>query len=463
MKQKYYNLLALFVFISILVVPLLSIGGGLGSDIDKYMNIANDFPNMKWSLFPIGLPLLLRFFNIFTHDYYWSMRSVQILSYVIILLFSYFKKFHFKETVILLSAKMFLHHFYGGAAETPFLFFMYFLFYYLYQFLVVNKGAKFSYLPASLIMIFLFMIRYSGLYIFMALAIFYLYYFVQNKGKIKFLTNDYAMFLIISFLGILDYALFNYYRFGDFMGETFRGPSDVKWFSKDFYMSVLGLFHTFNPVYFLRPENLTSFTFILHILMLIINIGFIYVIFKLYKKTLRKKGDEFYILIIFMGLFYMLLMFISEFQQSIVTLDVRLLCEASFCFFFAFIFLYYRKDLPEKYLYGIAVLSLFSNSLYFSRNPTSFLEVKKEVAQYYSSRENIKYFFNDTKGKYKTTVYKIPFVKKEIKYNHPTSEVGGAYAKIFVAKDPQILHIQEDTVTDKSKVVYTTQLLNNKK
>lgn len=458
MHKNQYILLAIFVFISLLIIPLFLPSGGFGSDITSYISLAYQFPEIKWSLFPIGYPLLLKFFNVFTNDYYWAGRLINIFGYLAIVLFSFYNKFYFKETVILLSTKFFFHQFFFSSSEGPLLVLMYFLFYYLYV-IVNNDRMKVSwlFLPASLIMIAMFLVRYSAIYIYGAILIFYPYYFHKKKDLSVF-RNNYFYFLVFSILGILGYVFFNYYHFGDFMGESYRGGSNLKFFDKDFYMTLLALMHSFNPIIFIRPLNITKVTLAVHVVMFLMNIFFIYIIVKIWKTTIKTNNDLFFILVIFIGFFYEVMMFVSVFFQNIWVLEVRLLCEASFCFFYAAIFLYYRAGFREKYIYFIAVSALVLNSLYFMKSPVNFLKMKDEIKYQYSSMKGKKYFYNDTRYSVKPIVYQIPIINKKIIYAHPESDLGIVRGAVLITINPDIIFLykEKDAIKNKPNVIFSS-------
>lgn len=458
MKQRKYFLIFFLGLLSITVTPLFIPNGGLVGDAPHYMHLAHGFPDIKWSLFPLGYPLVLKFINVFTNDYFWAGRVVNILVYSILMLFSYFKKFHFRETVILLCTKIFFFTMFNVIAEGFFLFLMYFLFYFFYNFFIGKINSYRFYLPASFFMVSLFTVRYSGLFIFIAIALYYLRYFYENRNRLSFFKNDFFYFLLISFLGILTYSFFNFMHFGDFMGETFRSPSEISFFTSDVVENLLGILNSFNPILDLRPSNYNVFTLVIVFFMVVVDCFFIYKFIKVYKEAPKERGFSFYNMLILIGLVYTFFLFLSIHMQRIEGLDTRMLCEASFCYFYLFIILFYKLHKPEKYVYNLAIFSIFFNSLYVVKNPANFLKRKSEVEQKYSLMKGKKYFYNDTRDKVEETTYKIPLIKKEIKYMHGNLQNGPINANIIMAKDPTIEYIGEDTVKFKSQVIYNSEI-----
>lgn len=455
MKTQSYILLFLLGLLSIIIIPLFLPNGGFVGDGPHYIRLAYYLPEVKWSLFPLGFPVFIKLASYFTQDYYWAVRFVNVLSYLAIGLFAYFKKFRFRETVLLLCTKIFFFGFFHTVSEGLFLTFMYFLFYYLYQFFNDNiKGIRF-WLPAGILAAYLFSIRYTGLYIIFALLVFYLKYYWDRRNHLSFLNNDFAKFIIVSIAGILSYALFNYYNFGDFMGEGFRNKSQLKLFSDDFYSAIISLFNAFNPVLGIKFWSFSTATVIAEGVFWIINMIFIIFLIKMWR---RSPKNIFYQLLMFIGLIYMLLMFVSAFFQGIEGLNTRMLCEAELCFFTVMIFLYFDQKRNEKAIFWLAVFSLAFNSLYVIKNPAYFPDRKKAVEKVFSKMKSKSYFFDDFAGKPKSTTYRIPVINKEFTHVHENLQTGPINGNIIMAKDPRINYNVKDTVRDKSKVIYNSEI-----
>lgn len=79
--------------------------GGAGADSLSYFGIASELPQLKTNLFPLGFPVLIELFHFVFQDYFWTAKFLNISMVVVILVFSYFKKFYFKETVLLFTGK----------------------------------------------------------------------------------------------------------------------------------------------------------------------------------------------------------------------------------------------------------------------------------------------------------------------------------------------------------------------
>ena len=105
MTEKKYIYLYFAILFFAIFIPFFISYGGIVADTLSYIKIADSIPDVKSNLFPLGYPLIIRFFHSFIHDYYFSARIISILTVLLIGVFSYYKKFYFKETVILLCTK----------------------------------------------------------------------------------------------------------------------------------------------------------------------------------------------------------------------------------------------------------------------------------------------------------------------------------------------------------------------
>ena len=143
MSEKKYIYLYFAILFFAIFIPFFISYGGIVADTLSYIKIADSIPDVKSNLFPLGYPLIIRFFHSFIHDYYFSARIISILTVLLIGVFSYFKKFYFKETVILLCTKIFIFCVYNLISEGLFLGIFYFLIYYFHVFFSKNKKDVF--------------------------------------------------------------------------------------------------------------------------------------------------------------------------------------------------------------------------------------------------------------------------------------------------------------------------------
>ena len=107
--------------------------GGIGADSLSYFGIASDLPKLETNLFPLGFPLLIKFFHWIFQDYFWVGKMLNISMVIIILLFSYFRNFYFRETVLLFTGKTLFFALNYVVSEGPFVFLLYFLIYFFHE------------------------------------------------------------------------------------------------------------------------------------------------------------------------------------------------------------------------------------------------------------------------------------------------------------------------------------------
>ena len=459
MNIKSYYFLFFTGLVSIIFVSFFIPYGGLVGDSHHYFRLAHYFPNVKWSIFPLGYPLLIKLFHRFTNDYFFSARIINILCYLLIGVFSYYKKFFLKETIILLCTKIFFYTFFLTLPESVFLTLMYFLFFFFYKFFKENISTFKFVVWASIITLLLFTVRYTGLYIFFSLGLYYFIWLHRGGFSRKTFKDGYFLYLVFAGVLICGYMIFNYFIFGDFMGEKYRNPSYLKLFSSVFYHQIISVFNSFNPLFAIKFWNITTVTAIAEGIFFIMNIFFLLFIVRLLRRVRKEKDKDadFYSMIFLVGGVYLILMFVSTFFQGIEALNVRTLCEASLCFFIVLIFLYFKFNMNEKIIFSLAVFSLIFNSLYTMKVPGNFLknrEVVKKALVHYKGK---KYFLDNSGNQKKKTVYHIPLINKSFSWTHENIQPGHINGYIIYSLNPEIDMIEKDTA-NKSETLYNTQL-----
>lgn len=458
MKNFYYGLLYLMAIVCIWLVPLWIPYGGVTSDSVHYFRLGEQIPNVTWSIFPLGYPLLLKFFHLFCDDWFWAGKISGIAIYLAIAGFSYVKKFHFKETILLLMTKIFFYSFFNIISEGLFLALMYFLFYYVYQFFEGKKKGAGFFVPAAILVALMFSVRYSAVYLLVGMGLFYLWWFYRNRRKISFLKNDYFYFLLLSVVGIGMYGGFNYLNFGDFAGEKYRAKPYMTGIGEDFFRNVVSVFNSFNPVLGIKLQGHSTMVFGVEAVLMVINLVFIYFSVKVWRNYFRRNAGYFHQLLIMMGLVYTFFLFATIFFQGIEELNIRLLAESSICYFYSLIFICFHEKIYEKQLFWLAAFSLVFNSMYVLKVPENYLKRKATVEKIYSQMKGKKYYMIDDKNHVRVETYNIPILNKEIKYEHQNMNDAMVNGSIVMTKDPKVFWILKDTVRNKREVVYSSQL-----
>lgn len=457
MKQIHYIFLFVLGLLSVAFAPLYLAYGGVTADTISYVQLADSFPEIKWSLFPLGYPLLIKFFNLFTDDYYWAARLLNVLLFALIGVFAYVKKFYFKETVILLTTKIFLFCFFNSLSEAPFLALMYFLMYFLHGFFYRKLSSAAFYMPAALILTLMFSVRYSAVYFLVAFALYYFLYYIYKEKTFVF-KSGFFRFLVLSSVGIGLYILFNYFTFGDFAGESFRHKPYLKGIGAEFYRNILSVLNSFNPLFGIKLNSSSAIAYAAEGIFLVLNLVFISLMVRIWKRHFKSSNKDFHILLIATGLIYSGFVFTTVFFQGIEELNIRMLAESSFLYFFSIILICFKEKKYEKPLFFLAVFSLVFNTLYPLKNASDFLERKKFTESKLKSMENKKYYFIKDFRNVKPKVYRIPVINKTFSYGHENLQNSFIDGNIIMMKNPEILWILKDTVQLKEQVIYSTDL-----
>ena len=198
--MKKYIFLAVAVTVIYFFQSFFLATGGVGADSLSYFGIAADLPSLKTNLFPLGFPVLIKVFHSIFQDYFWAGKILNVTMVIVILLFSYFKQFYFRETVLLLAGKTLFFALNFVVSEGPFLLLLYFLIYFFHERFQEKINSRLFIISASVILILLFTVRYSGIYIYLGVVFFWL---LMVFKKVTFnAQKDFLWVLMISGLGI---------------------------------------------------------------------------------------------------------------------------------------------------------------------------------------------------------------------------------------------------------------------
>lgn len=387
-KNITYILLNIVIFISIIVTPFFRIDGGVSDDTFNYVRIAYHLPHLISSVFPVGYPLIIKLANLFSNDYYISTRIIACLSYLLIVLFSFVKKFYFKETTLLMGMKIFTI-FTFSYSETLFLPFFYLLIYLLFRFFKSDYKTKSLIFTISLLLVILCTIRYSSIFIIGGFIFMLGFELIKNQRDFK-LIKSLTTIILLAGLGISVFLSFNYYFTGGFVGENNRNSSNYSNIGASVFI-IKNIFFSFlnamNPIL-----NLIRINFLIFIISVLISLtSFIVVTFLLFKLIMKKQLDLFRMILlcisfsIFIGLIY------SSFTTGIDGLHIRLALPAYFCIYFILLISYNGN----KFVFPIVLLSLTVNMLVAYFESFKYLEKRENVKEYVLKSKKSKYYFND--------------------------------------------------------------------
>lgn len=450
-----YKILAVLIIVVYFFQPFFIANGGIGADSLSYFGIAADLPFPETNLFPLGYPILLRVVYEFCNDYFLASRILSLFFTSIILGFSYYKKFYFRETVLLFTGKTLFFVFIQTMSEGPFIFFMYFLFYFLHEIFMKEKHKYINAFYASLMLICMFLTRYSGIYILLGVIVSFGIIFnrIRNANYFKPLL----FCILMAGFGIVSYLLFNYLYFGSVVGENERAlPSGG--FSIYTIRNILGLFNLVNPFVGLKPASISLASMVFQFLIFLIDVAVLLYFFKYFKKAKKEHKHFFHIILWTISLVYGIALWVSGWFQQIEEMNVRMMAAANICLFFSFLILFFENTKSDKWLWRIACLFFVFHSVYNLKDPGDFLNNRDIIKSQMVNFHGKKYLYNDEENLVTITTYDIPIIHKSFKYKHTNSQKGSLKENIAGSLNPKIKWLLNDTVQDKSKVLYTSQL-----
>lgn len=451
-----YKIAAIIIVLIYFFQTFFSSLGGIGADSLSYFGIAADLPNPETNLFPLGYPVLLRIFFTVFHDYFWASKILNLLLIVIILVFSYVKKFYFRETLLLFMGKTFFTVFIGAASETLFMFLLYFLFFLFHQ-LLSKKDNLYSYaLGISLCLTGLLVTRYSGIYIYASILVFFGLMFFKIRDKIYF--KPMIVMLHISAVGIGGYLLFNVMYFGDYTGERLRGkPSSMTlvYIVRD----VFGVMNSVDPYIGIKPASNSSVSLLFQFMIFLLDVGIFFYFLKYYKKAKVSQHYYFHLVLWVVAGVSGISVLVSGWFQQIEEMGVRLMAASNFCIFFSLLILYFQNQLSDKWIWRVSCFFLIFLTCYSLKDPGNYLENKKQIEPQMGRFKDKKYLYNDEKNKVTVTTYHFPIIDEKFDYKHTNSQKGSLKETIAGTINPKIKWLKDDTVQDKTKVLYTSQLI----
>ena len=454
-----YIILAIVVVIVCFGHSFLLPTGGVYADSLSYFEIATDLPNPVTDLFPLGYPTFLRvFFEVF-RDYFWAYKILNVSMLILVFVFSYTKKFFFRETVLLFMGKTLLFAFSIAISEGPFLFLMYFMFYFLYKILCTDSYSVKDVLASSFLMFLMFATRYSGIYVYLGIGLFTVFMIFKPHELQRF--KSMLLFLFVAGLGIGGYLAFNYFSFGSFTGEDLRGkPHEL--LKIYIVRDILGTINSINPYLGLKPASNSYASIAFQFLMMLVDVGILIYFVKYFRKAKSAIDANFHILLWSIAGVYAVCLFVSGLVQQIEEMNTRMQAAVNVCLFFSFLIIYFKVNNLDKTIFRLSLFFFCFGVLYSSKRPENYFDNRSEIEPQISKFNSKKYMFNDERGENELTTYTIPFIEKSFQYRHTNAQVGDTKQSIVGTINPKIKWLKYDTVkTDKTKVLYTSEIILN--
>lgn len=454
--MKKYVFLAIAVVIIYFLQTFFLPTGGIGADSLSYFGIASDLPRFETNLFPLGYPVLIKIFHIIFQDYFWASKVLSISMVVIILLFAYFKKFYFRETVLLFAGKTLFFALNYACSEGPFIFILYFLIYLFHQRFQEKITSRPFVFYSSLLLVLLFTVRYSGIYIYMGVGVFWM--FMMVKRSIFPARADFFKVLVFSGLGICTYLAVNYWLFESFTGENLRRAPD-QYYIIYVLRDLLGVSNVVDPFIGIKPASNSVVSIGFQILLMIIDLLLLKYFIGLVRSKQEKLKLQFHYLLWVVAGVYTITLLVSGYFQQIEEMNVRMLAAANFCLFFSFLTIYFKDLKSDTFIFRLGCFFLVFLTGYSLKMPANYLRNREQIEVQMPKFSDKKFLYNDEKkGEVSLTVYYIPIINRTFKYNHTNNQRGEIKQSIAGTVYPKIKWVKYDTVREKSQVLYTSEL-----
>ncbi len=348
---------------------LLNEKGRVSPDSIRYMRFAHVFPTIDNTTTPLGYPLSIKLFTFLGADEFWSSKIVGIAAFLFMIIFSWKKKFFFRETVVLCALFSFLSIFSYTMSEALILPFV-LLFLYTSSLVIegkLRKGKAIFYLSLSLIA--LYNVRYSSLFIMAGTGLFGL---VSRKKRYA------KTFIISGLIGGIFVVLYKF-LFIDYFNENYVnefleiGLHPTSQLLKELF---LGLCTTFNPfIHIANPAGgIINYA--------IYGIGFFNILLMVYLFIKYKLSETEYFFI-FVSIVGIICSYFIQYFYSVNPIDYRLMAPFSFPIWLV----YFRKlFLIFNYkVYAIGFLSILSGLAFTWLSRGNYLENRKEMKKFLQS------------------------------------------------------------------------------
>lgn len=340
--------------------------GRVSPDSIRFLRFAKGFPVIDNTTTPAGYPMSIKFFTLFGTDEFWSSKIVGIAGFLFIICFSWKKRFYFKETVILCSLFSTISLFSFTMSEALVLPFV-FVFLYVAHLVITEKisQAK-SIFYLSLLLIILYNIRYSSLFIIGATGLFGLLFYKKKYG---------FTFILSGAIGLIFVALFKFFYL-DYFNENYVKDSLIVGLhptSKLLKELFQGLCTTFNPFVHIADPNGGMINYGIY------GIGLlnIFIMIYLFTKNKLNESEIFYVLIAISGI---ICSYVVQYFYPVNPLDYRLL--ASYVVGLWLVYFSRLFKIFDRKTYVIGILSLCSGMVFTLLSKGNYLENRKTVSDY---------------------------------------------------------------------------------
>lgn len=358
--------LIIITYIMIVLRFLLNEKGRVNPDSIRYMRQANLLPIIDNTTAPLGYPFSIKIWTYIGLDEFWSSKLIGILTFTIILVFSYRKRFYFKEVLAVSALFSFVSIFSYTMSEALTLPFIFFLIYVSKEIIDGKYNVTKAIVSISILLIILYNIRYSALFIMVAIGWFGLLNVKKHYGK---------YFMISAFLGLVFIVLFKFFYI-DYFNENYIKTSlniGLKSTPQLLLECFQGLTTSFNPFVHIADPNGGKINIFIY------GIGLANII-ALSVLIIKNKLSDIQKLMIWISIIGIICSYFVQYFYSVNAIDYRLLSPFIFSIWLVYFQLLFKHF--GSLTYCIPILSLITGFAFSWLSKGNYLENRKEIKQF---------------------------------------------------------------------------------
>lgn len=367
-------------YIMIVIRFLLNEKGRVNPDSIRYMRQAHLLPIIDNTTAPLGYPFSIKTLTYIGLDEFWSSKLIGILAFTIMLIFSYRKRFYFKEVVATSALFSFVSIFSYTMSEALTLPFVFFLIYLSKEIIDGKLSSTKAIIGLSILLIILYNIRYSALFIMAAVGWFGLLNIKKYYGKYFIISAIVGIAFIIFFkFFYIDYFNKNYVD--SFLNIGLKPTSQL------LIECFQGLTTSFNPFVHIADPNGGKINFFIY------GIGLANIIV-LSILIIKNKLTDIQKLMIWISIIGITCSYFVQYFYSVNAIDYRLLSPFILPIWLVYFQLLFKN--LGSLTYCIPVLSLITGFAFTWLSKGNYLENRKEIQQFLHNenleKEPIKFY-----------------------------------------------------------------------
>lgn len=353
-------------YIMIVIRFLLNEKGRVNPDSIRYMRQAHLLPIIDNTTAPLGYPFSIKILTYIGLDEFWSSKLIGILAFTIMLIFSYRKRFYFKEVVATSALFSFVSIFSYTMSEALTLPFVFFLIYLSKEIIDGKLSSTKAIIGLSILLIILYNIRYSALFIMAAMGWFGLLNIKKYYGKYFIISAIVGIAFIIFFkFFYIDYFNKNYVD--SFLNIGLKPTSQL------LIECFQGLTTSFNPFIHIADPNGGKINFFIY------GIGLANIIV-LSILIIKNKLTDIQNLMIWISIIGITCSYFVQFFYSVNAIDYRLLSPFILPIWLVYFQLLFKN--LGSLTYCIPLLSLITGFAFTWLSKGNYLENRKEIQQF---------------------------------------------------------------------------------